>query len=193
MPDSRGLAQPINPRKKQPGARSRAQNEFVSRSIRAGKLDPNAPASLFLHCEEVYKKMFEQARANVIVEGDSSISVIVYEGMLTHLIVQELHLSTPYYTSITAALKGMGCIRQLKRGGGSGKSQWELLHEPKLVEFDTYIEGKNNTATLGRIAGRPKVTGRQDMLEQQVRELNRRLSTVEAVIEALAEERINHG
>jgi hypothetical protein len=95
-----------------------------------------APPALFEHCVNVYKAMFEHAHAVTTDDLKGTVGdVIVYEGFLTKLITQELNLSVPYYTSIRKALIDMGCIRQLRRGGSTTESQWELVYEPTLRAF----------------------------------------------------------
>jgi hypothetical protein len=103
------------------------------------------PPALYHHCVNTYETMLRKAK---LVHPDNRNdaqtydqnnldSMMVYEGPLTQLITGDLHLSVPYYTSITRALKRMGCIRQLRRGGGSSESQWELIQEP---DIDAFIE-----------------------------------------------------
>lgn len=65
-------------------------------------------AALFEHCVNVWKEMSTQAR-------DSGDEGLVYEGFTTKLF-QGLQMSTPYYTSVLAKLKQMGCIEQLQIG-----------------------------------------------------------------------------
>jgi transcription termination factor NusB len=71
----------------------------------------------------------------MLAESRREGEAVVYEGFLTRLITQQLNLSVPYYTKVRKALLRMGCIRQLRRGGGSSPSQWELSHEPDLDSF----------------------------------------------------------
>jgi hypothetical protein len=84
--------------------------------------------------------------------------------MLTKLVCEDLGLAVPYYTAVTRKLKDMGCIRQLKRGGGSSPSQWELIREPTAdlwndLPQDTPVEGLDSQllqmlADQGRRIGR---------------------------------------
>jgi hypothetical protein len=92
----------------------------------------DAPPKLLEHCSAVFEKMKSEAKPRT-VEGDHA---LVYEGFLTHLITQDLHLATPYYTSVMNRLKKMGCVRQLSRGGGPSPSIWELITEPTLDAFE---------------------------------------------------------
>lgn len=156
---------------KRRGPRSPEQDEF------AKDLAPGAdpPLTLYVHCLNTYNKMFENSRRVTSTEGSPIAddqyddSMIVYEGMLTHLIIQDLGLSTPYYTKVTRALKGMGCIRQLSRGGGTAKSQWELMRTPTEALFNQAMP--------------PKVkVDKYAMLEGQIATLSSRISELEEVL-----------
>jgi hypothetical protein len=94
----------------------------------SGTSDLEATPALFDHCVKVYEAMLADATP------DES-QMIVYEGFLTQLITGKLNLSVPYYTSTRKALVNMGCIRQLRRGGSTTPSQWELIYEPTLEAF----------------------------------------------------------
>src|SRR4051794_10906529 len=94
---------------------------------------PSSPATpvLFLHCRQVYDAMMQQAfktGGGETTDGPEP-EMVVYEGRLVQLITRDLHLSVPYYSHVRTALMRMGCIRQLRRGGGGSPSQWELIHE----------------------------------------------------------------
>lgn len=91
-----------------------------------------APPALFNHACAVYEKMYSQSRRE---QADGVTTMIVYEGMLTKLMTEELGLPVPYFTRIRGKLLGMGCIRQLRRGGGSSPSQWELIKEPSFEDW----------------------------------------------------------
>lgn len=124
------------------------------------------PEALFLHCQTVYKTMMEHAQAR---EDEETHSVmIVYEGILTNLVLKECNLSAPYYSSVTQALKGMGCIRQLKRGGGTAPSLWELITEPTLEVFRE------------RKPAKPR-SDRVSMLQDQVDSLTGRVTELERI------------
>jgi hypothetical protein len=126
------------------------------------------PPALYEHCCAVYRLM----------EGKASRrdDMVVYEGFLTRDIMEPpLHLSVPYYTSIRRELTRMGCIRQLRRGGGSAPSQWELLRAPTV---DLYREQE----PLRKPGQR-----RMDVLEQQVRDMRQQLTEQHNVIKVLSE------
>lgn len=116
--------------------------------------------ALYHHAVRVYAAMSEKATM-VHADGDSSTVMLVFEGFLTHLF-EQLNLSVPYYTTVRQALLRMGCIRQLKRGGGNSPSQWELICEPTREAF-------------GETGARKPRRTRVDVLEHQVLDLQREL------------------
>ena len=164
----------------------------------AAPTEESAPPALFEHCVNTYREMLRQAKAVVpfgtamhdasagelldmeLVNSTEQKNIIVYEGFLTQLVTNNLNLSVPYYTSIRKALMEMGCVRQLKRGGGTSPSQWELIQEPTLEAFQNATPKKT-----------PKQT-KETMLQEQVLNLSSRVSdlesTVESLLEALAEQ-----
>ncbi len=130
-----------------------------------------APVSvLFDHAKRVYDAMFERSFEHD--PGDGSRVMVIYEGTLTRLITKDLLYSVPYYTTITAVLKKMNCIKQLKRGGGAAASQWELITAPTLEKFVSLSESDPKlTKTTGRT---DRVTRREfDELSQRVRDLTK--------------------
>jgi hypothetical protein len=125
-----------------------------------------APPTLLQHCEVVYNAMLD--RASSVKEGN--VELVVYEGALTNLVIKELEFPNPYYTSLTRALAGMGCVRQLRRGGGGHPSQWELLTKPTLELWQAW-----EASLVDKEA-------EQDPTQQQLADLNRRLLAVEQAI-----------
>jgi hypothetical protein len=103
-------------------------------------------------------------------ENTNSIHMVVYEGFLTQLITGKLALSVPYYTSVTKALKGMGCIRQLRRGGSTSPSQWEMIYEPDLERFLSYAESNLK---------KPPRQDHKTQTTDQITALNRRVQDLE--------------
>lgn len=159
---------------KRPGPKSEAQQEYMSV---VGNQEP--PITLYLHCKKAYDVMFANSREvfpdattdefNKAIVPDS---MIVWEGMLTRLITLDLSLSIPYYTSITRALKNMGCIRQLRRGGGNSPSQWELITEP--------TEEKFNSVRPKKAPGKPD---KFMMLQDQINNLSTRVLRLEDMLD----------
>lgn len=127
--------------------------------------------------------MLRQAKAVASYDGsddDDGVpnrgTMIVWEGFLTRFITEELHLSVPYYSSVTQGLKRMGCIRQLRRGGGSSPSQWELKHEPTEELFNNTLPKKSLLLTP------------LQQVQAQVNSQEVRLKDVEAILENIIRE-----
>ena len=136
------------------------------------------PPALLDHCSRAYAMMLSEASTVRVGDGSQDdTSMVVYEGFLTRLITQQLNLSTPYYSSVRTCLLKMGCVRQLKRGGGTAPSLWELITAPTVDLFDT-LPVKEKSAT------------RLEVMQELVDELNARLTKAEGllnqVLEALA-------
>jgi hypothetical protein len=135
--------------------------------------EPTVPA-LYDHCVRAYKAML--ADAKVVIDpatGEGESQIVIYEGFLTQLITQQLNLSVPYYTSVRRSLLQMGCIRQLRRGGGSSPSQWEMITEPTEEAFLKQQPPK-----------KPK-QDRYSAMQDQILALNTRLSDLEDTVEEL--------
>lgn len=137
-----------------------------------------APAALYDHCVKTYNALITGAKTKLIEDGETSTTIVVWEGMLTALITQKLYFSTPAYTSITRALKRMGCIRQLKRGGGTAPSEWELIKEPTIEAF------------LHDLAPKVIEQNKYALQQTQITSINARLMTVEALLRNLFDEEL---
>jgi hypothetical protein len=118
--------------------------------------------ALFRHCLLTYEAML--ADATMIREGD--IEMCVWQGFLTRLVKEDLKLSTPYYTYCRRALIEMGCIKQLRRGGSSSESQWELVKQPTEDDFMEYHE-TTKVPTASEV--------RTDAVDQSIRDMQRRI------------------
>ncbi len=110
--------------------------------------------------------MFKQASKQDFEGGHQA---YVYEGFLTKLFKDEL-LSVPYYSHVTQALKGMDCVRQLRRGGGSSPSSWLMVQKPTRELFDNYTSN-SRTSPSGQ---RPNP--RVEALEQRINDLQQQLN-----------------
>ena len=126
--------------------------------------DQGPVPALFEQCLTLYEAMADLATMTTI-RPDSDEEGLVYEGFLTRLITDDLHYSNPYYTKLTQRLKAMDCIRQLKRGGSTAKSKWLLVQSPTFEHFND-VASKKTT----------KPSGWRDSVDQQIRELNERLT-----------------
>lgn len=124
---------------------------------------------LFEYAMQVYSTMEEGATVERDEETDRTF--LVWEGFTTHLITDELGFPAPYYTKILRKLKEMDCIVQLRRGGSTTPSRWLLVQAPTEELFDEAKPAKM-TQRQGRIA----------TLEQQIRDLSRRVSALEGVV-----------
>lgn len=131
-----------------------------------------APVALFEHVCTVFNEMHKRS---VTQRGDGGIDMTVYEGFTTGLF-SELGMSIPYYTKVMRRLKAMGCVRQLKRGGGAAPSRWELIKDPDYDDFmvaDAEVDDKV-----------PAVS-RSSVHEQQINDLAARQDKMEATLSAI--------
>lgn len=128
--------------------------------------------ALFEHCVRTYKTMFAQAETRISDEG----SMVVYEGFITKLVTTELNYSVPYFTSIRRALLRMGCIRQLKRGGSTTPSQWEMVTEPTREAFLKGRTIKSGIVQAASGANKPA------MLDTRMTDLEKRMYKVEKAL-----------
>lgn len=115
---------------------------------------------MYDHCVTVYTKMAEEATGNL------------YEGFSTKL-VQSCGLPSPYYTAVMRRLKEMGCIEQLRRGGGNAVSVWKLITPPTELLFDAIDLSNRRRPT------------RYDSVEQKVRDLHTRVLQMETIINVM--------
>lgn len=137
--------------------------------------------AIFGHACTVYKEM--ESEAELVERADQGMAqVLVWEGHLTKLVTR-LHLSVPYYTSVTRELKRMGCIKQLRRGGGNATSQWLLVTEP-TEELFRDLSTQTGNLTKRRLT-------RLDILEARlnsiVQEHNKMRDDYALIIEILQE------
>jgi hypothetical protein len=123
---------------------------------------------MFEHAQRVYAQMREEASYN------EELKQFVYEGHLTQLF-KKLLLSVPYYTAIKNRLAGMGCIEQIRRGGGNGTSRWVLWKEPELEEWK-----------LAEVK-RPRQGNKTMILEQRIKDMSDRMRQIEQTLELIQE------
>jgi hypothetical protein len=118
--------------------------------------------------------MAEAGHMEVIGEPDPEtgfVECLVYEGFMTKLFRDTLHLSVPYYTLVLRKLKAMDCIRQLRRGGSTTPSKWVLLKQPTIAEFMS--------------KGVTYRSARPGSLQQQIGDLAQRVANLETMVESL--------
>jgi hypothetical protein len=139
--------------------------------------------ALYDHCITVFDEMFKEAEPEEVPEGlrldgeggavkPEATGYMIWTGHTTQLFAR-LGMATPYYTTVMQALKKMGCVEQVKRGGGNSMSKWRLVRRPEEEFFEAAEKLK-----------RP-VQGSQKALEQQMRDMNKRLSDVESLLHDL--------
>jgi hypothetical protein len=141
-------------------------------------VDSDVKPAPFLHCETVYKAMRETATE----VHESEVPMLVWEGFLTKLMLN-LNLSVPYYSTVKNYLTKMGCIRQLKRGGGTTPSQWELIKPPTPALWDALPEKPANRP--GPVSGTDP--SEVAMLKQRLSNLAERQDKLEEGQELLVE------
>lgn len=126
----------------------------------------------YQYCKQVYQVMQNEAR-KFTAEQTGSVPMVVWEGFFTKLITEDLGLSVPYFSMIRRELIRMECIRQLRRGGGSSPSQWELLQEPTE---DLWHSSP---------AKRMQTNSKQEATASQVGDLIKRIELLEQHMEVL--------
>lgn len=124
---------------------------------------------MYEHCQKIYQEMVAQAT-------DSNDEGLVYEGFTTQLF-STVGLPVPYYTEVFALLRDMGCVEQLRRGGGNTPSRWRIMGEPDEESFRSF-DGKRRVKK-----------GKNAILEQQMRDLRLRVSELESAVAFLVTER----
>ena len=88
--------------------------------------------ALFRQCEAVYDWMENIADKDGLFLGRTTQSLA------------ELGIANSRYGAIFKTLRGLGCVTQIKRGGGrEAISEWQLHHPPDIGD---YLESKNDTA-----------------------------------------------
>jgi hypothetical protein len=122
--------------------------------------------ALFDHCTRVYEAMLAEAKEVT----EAGVDIIVWEGFPTKLLKDQLRLSSPYYTHTLRALRAMGCARQLRRGGSTTTSQWELIKEPTA---ELFMDTLSKTPSASEL--------RLETIEQVQRDIVRRIQRLEQV------------
>jgi hypothetical protein len=123
--------------------------------------------SVFEHCQVVYKHLFSTSKKETLDDQD----ILVWEGFLTQ-VFEELHYPVPYFTKIRKELMRMGCIHQLRRGGGTATSKWMLIRPPERAHWE------NTHVTRERDKRRSSMTPQ----EQRVVDLSNRVQRLETAL-----------
>jgi len=136
--------------------------------------------ALFDHVLNTFAAMQKRATKHTVDEGGEPIEILVYEGFLTKLVTEELHLSVPYYTSVMRKLVSMGCVVQLKRGGGNAKSQWELRVQPTEELFRSTLAKKKKKQA--------PTDAKVKTLETLIDQINSRVQKIEDLLQNIIDE-----
>lgn len=143
---------------------------MTSSSQGKGAEDGTLPV-LYQHCLAVYEAMLQSSAKTTTIDGGVKQEAVVYEGFLTKLVTEQIHLSVPYYTSVMRALKKMGCCSQVRRGGSTSPSQWRLFHEPTEELFTSKVQKARNSPTSQHTTRLDTLEGNQIMLAKRVSEI----------------------
>ena len=135
-------------------------------------INPTVIPALYEHALRVYNAMRNEAVIESIEGSDPTRKFLVYDGHLTNLF-KRLRLSVPYYTKIKNMLVSMGCIEQVRRGGGNGTSKWFLWYPPGLEAWKVAE------------AARPRRGNKQTVHDQQIKDLAARVAKLEMIVEQL--------
>lgn len=141
-----------------------------------------APPVLYQYCVDAYNLMLNAAKLESIEQDDGTVAQkVVWEGMLTALITQKMALSIPYFTFVTRALKRMDCIKQLRRGGGTAPSRWEMLREPTYELFE-------ETKSRETVQSPTRRTSATNAVLEQMAAMNVRVLRLEKILENIIKE-----
>jgi hypothetical protein len=124
------------------------------------------PPMAYIHLCDIWKLMRDEARQ--ASEG------WVWEGSTTSLF-DRLEKGRALYTQVMTRLANMGCVLQLRRGGGPQPSIWLIQKAPTLDDFYGSPQGRT---TPKQQRGGTQGANASDVA-QQLRDVNRRLQNVE--------------
>jgi hypothetical protein len=141
--------------------------------------DKDVTPVMYDHCKAVYDAMAEAA---TIVETET-VRMLVWEGFLTKLVQNDLNLAVPYYSSVKMFLTRMGCIRQMRRGGGTSPSQWEVIKPPTKELF-----AKVDPKATARRAAQEAATQQMNDLSTRLGKLETNEATVIAIVNTLTDQ-----
>ena len=142
--------------------------------------DEKPTPALFDHAVRVYEEMLKRSSKDYLTMTNEEAAALdadpqqvdVYEGHLTRLFA-DLNIANPYYTKIMNTLVELGCVEQLRRGGGKAQSKWVLCKAPVEDIFKDFVERKRQPQT------------RLHQLEQRIKDLVRITQDQDARIERL--------
>jgi hypothetical protein len=91
-------------------------------------------ARLFEQCRAVYAAMYADSQVKTVKISSNEGPLRVYVGFTTYLF-EGIGLTISNYTPVMRRLQGMGCVKQLVRGGRGIPSEWVLIEEPTPRSF----------------------------------------------------------
>lgn len=138
---------------------------------------PDELPALYHHCVTVYSRMYSKG------ERDTTTGVVTYEGFIHKLITRDLGMAGPLYSYVMNALKHMGCIKQIRRGGGSSPSWWRLITAPTPLLF-RQMPDKDKTSTARNKAS----ASNKEVTHSQMISMNNRLLQTEEALAILVRE-----
>lgn len=135
--------------------------------------DEVVPPALFNHCLAVYHGMREQATlGDVAPLNDEDVEQgLVYQGFTTKLF-SDIGLAVPYYSRVLKSLKRMGCIVQLRRGGSTTPSRWQLITEPTMEQFITTESVQQQTEHVRNSDRKSRLEAVEDLVAVTVARAN---------------------
>lgn len=124
---------------------------------------------LFMRCLRIWNAMREQAHPYADPEsfGDNE-KRLIYVGHISTL-ADQVGEARNYIGQLTRRLRNMGCIAQLRRGGGKGIGQWVILEEPTIALF---------TASHEMVV--PDRSRWQQRMEQRIKDLATEVESLKA-------------
>ncbi len=165
--------------------------DYAERLERAGRSDPNAPLSIYVHlpfCEQ----MCTYCGCNVVISKDRQVAdryidhlaremALAAERLGARRTVSQLHWGggTPTFLS----------LEQIERLGGEIASRFALTGDAEVsVEIDPVVTSQDQLALLGRLGFNRLSMGVQD-LSPEVQQAVHRIQTVEKTRAVLTEAR----
>lgn len=121
------------------------------------------PGKMYTHVQTIYNMM-----VNNSTTGTNGYKV--WEGKTTDLLI-EAQLGTNYYTKIFTFFKNSGCLTQLRRGGGQGKSVWQINYPPTVELYNKYNPDKQSTEKQRELSAIAKILKELDELKAGYYEL----------------------
>lgn len=124
---------------------------------------------LYDRCVTIYNALYEQSQ--VAHEGR------VFTGLVSNIFAEH-KLSLGYYTPVMQRLRDMGCIEQIRRGGGGKPSVYMIYSAPTI---GAYEDSKNRPSKASR------EEAKTSQLQSTVVLLSQRVGALESQLAILIE------